>query len=50
MENKNEDIKKSMDIIREAVGRMRHTACSPKLAEEYKNILMEVEKVEKILQ
>ena len=49
MEDKNEDIKKSMERIREAVARMRHTAYSSKLAEEYKNILEEVEKVEKSL-
>ena len=49
MENKNEDIKKSLERIREAVARMRHTAFSPKLAEEYNNILVEVEKVEKTL-
>lgn len=49
MENKNEDIKKSMERIRESVARMRHTAYSSKLAEEYKNILEEVEKVEKSL-
>ena len=50
MENKNEDIQKSMDKIREAVGRMRMTALSPKLAEEYNNVIIEVTKVEELLQ
>ena len=43
----NKEIKKSTDRIREAVGRMRETAMSPKLAEEYNNILKEIEKIEK---
>ena len=44
----NEDIKKSTEAIREAVGRMRHIAWNDKLEKEYTNILEEVEKIEKI--
>ena len=44
----NEDIKKSLDKIRESVEKMCHVAWNYKLAEEYKNILAEVEKIEKI--
>ena len=44
----NEDIKKSLDKIRESVEKMRHVALNYKLAEEYKNILEEVDKIEKI--
>ena len=43
----NNGIKKSTDRIRDAVGRMRETAMSPRLAEEYNNILKEIEKIEK---
>ena len=44
----NEDIKKLLDKIRESVEKMRHVALNYKLAEEYKNILEEVDKIEKI--
>lgn len=44
----NEDIKKSLDRIRESVAKMRHIAWNDKLEKEYTNILEEVEKIEKI--
>ena len=44
----NEGIKKSLDKIRESVEKMHHVAWNYELAEEYKNILEEVEKIEKI--
>lgn len=46
----NKEIKKSTDRIREAVGRMRETAMTPSLAEEYNNILKEIEKIEKAIE
>lgn len=44
----NEDIKKSLDRIRESVAKMCHIAWNDKLKKEYTNILEEVEKIEKI--
>ena len=44
----NEDIKKSLDRIRESVEKMCHIAWNDKLEKEYTNILEEVEKIEKI--
>ena len=44
----NEDIKKSLDRIRESIAIMRHIAWNAKLEKEYTNILAEVEKIEEI--
>ena len=44
----NEEIKKSLDRIRESIAIMRHTAWNAKLEKEYTNILEEVKKIEDI--